>query len=279
MPSVARVLLALILCGCSGNAPEQADDKADATMPTEAVAEATAQTENVVLPQCPGMGDLTGAAFTAWELFATAPTDAINEIWAEYVEEHDLVVIFLVTNHDVAGGLIDMQVTSAWAQKSLNEDGTFDAVSYQFALEPGALTLRLSGCQFEVEGEFELDLVVPKINQPFHVYRATGSGSFSPGGEKIEEFNLSGFLLEDEAAQTCLVIPGLGVANLRWFLNLAHTCVDSDVDGDGELDSYNFRGVVRAEDRRELFAPGIHPIGSEIDECIPDVQVCTPRPE
>jgi hypothetical protein len=275
----AAVLLLLWACSATNNS---SDSISDASTVDLGLPETMAQELSIAddgPPPCPGMGDLTGAAFTVFELFATAPTDAFNEIWAQYLADHDLVVIFRVLSHDVSAGVLKMEVTSAWADKKVGEDGIVEAVKYRFALEPGGLTAQLNGCEFLVEDEFELDLVVPKINQPFHIYRATGDGWFSDDGTKIEQLNLSGFLLEGEAADTCLAIPGLGIANLRWFLNLAGICPDSDVDEDGQVDSYNFLGVVRAEDKREMFADGLHPIQSEVDECITDTGVCTPAPQ
>ena len=228
---------------------------------------------------CADLPDLTGTAYLVYELFATEPTDVVNEIWAEYVEANDLAIIFLVTAHDLSTGMLQFEVTSAHVE--VEDAGTDEerAVGYRFALAPGSFGAKVDGCDFNTTGEFELELVTPSLSHRFPIRRSTGAGTLSPDGSAIEELRLSGFLPEDNIVDLCMAVEGLGFVNLHWFFNLAGVCPDADWDEDGEVDSYNFKGIVRAADASPLFFAGVEPIVAPLDECAPDTKECVGEEE
>lgn len=224
--------------------------------------------------QCAQLPDLTGTAFLVYELFATAPTDVVNEIWAGYVEDNDLAIVFLVTGHDVGAGTLQFEVTSAHVEVEQLEGGDERAIGYAFGLPPGTFEAKLDGCEFVSTGEFALELVTPTLNHKVPIVRSSGIGTLSEDGSAIEELRLSGYLPEEDILDLCLVVEGLGTVNLHWFFNLAGVCPDADWDEDGQLDSYNFQGVVRAADASPLFSPGLKPIPTLTGECAVDTEQC-----
>jgi hypothetical protein len=211
--------------------------------------------------------DLTGRAYRIYELFATQPTDQVNETWGEAVAIYSLVIIFRVVSHDVGSGQMVMEVASAWSDRQENPDGSFIPLEYRYGLDPVPIQVQLDGSTFQFTEPFELDLFTPIINKPFHIAKATGHGKFSPDGSKIAEVFLDGFLPEADTVGLCVDISGLGIVNLHWFFNVAHICPDADLDGDGTLDSYNFKGIVRGVDETYLFVEGIHAIESGVEVC------------
>ena len=219
--------------------------------------------------------DLTGRAYRTYELFATEPTDQVNETWAAAVAVYSLVVIFRVVSHDVESRQMVMEVASAWCDRQENPDGSFTPLEYRYGLEPVPIQVKLDGLSFQFTEPFELDLFTPIINKPFHIADATGHGKFSADGSKLTEVFLDGFLPEADTVGLCVDIAGLGIANLHWFFNLAHICPDADLDQDGTLDSYNFKGIVRGVDETDLFVEGIHAIEPGVKECDINDETCS----
>ncbi len=225
-----------------------------------------------------GLPDLTGTVYLATELIATEPTDTLNEAWAAMVADYTLAIAFVVVDHDVATQTMELDLASAWVDRSLAEDGSVEPLAYRFALEPVRLKLHFDGLEFSISGIFAIDLVPMAVNKPFHVHGAVGSGRFSEDGQQIAELRLEGFLAEEQMVDFCLLMPGLGSVNFRWFMNLAHICATTDSDEDGTADSYLFKGFVKASaDDEGLFEPGIEPIAPLISTCKLDTEDCVPQ--
>jgi hypothetical protein len=104
----------------------------------------------------------------------------------------------------------------------------------------------------------------------------TGAGWFSGDGTRILQFNLDGYLGEEQSHGLCLLFPGVGTVNFHWFMSIAGICADADADGDGKLDAWNFLGYVEAKDETGLFAEGLHPIVSDVESCPLDDTPCEP---
>ena len=221
--------------------------------------------------------DLSGTVYLATELIATEPTDQLNEAWAAMVADYTLAIAFVVVAHDVASQTMEVDLTSAWIDRLLQDDKPVRPQAYRFALEPVRLNLNLTGQEFTIDGTFAIDLVPMAVNKPFHVHGAVGSGSFSPDGQQITELRLEGFLSEDQMVDFCLNMPGLGDVNFHWFMNLAHLCADADSNADGVPDSYLFKGIVKATADSGLFLPGIKQIEPLVTLCPPHDQPCKPQ--
>ena len=227
-------------------------------------------------PECPGLPDLTGRAYRVTALEAIDPTDKINEVWAADIAAYELVLVFHVIEHDVPNNTLKLEVTSAKAQKEDNGDGTFTPLKYNYMLQPSAFDAHLEGCRIRWSTPIELDIVTATISKPFHCFGITGYVDMSDDGTTIVDSWLSGAILESDAYDLCLTIPGMGVANFHWFMNLAHLCPEFDADKDDEFESYKFSGKLSGTDETELFDSGIVPFETDIVCEIHD-EVCIPN--
>jgi hypothetical protein len=258
--------LILVSIGCGESRPEGAlDVAAEWVAPDRSGAEAWGG---------PALPDLTGTVYRATEFVAYEPTDQLNEAWAAMVANHTLAVLFVVQEHNQQEQRMTIEMTSAWIETELDETGQVEATEYRFGLEPVTITLELDGVDFTIPGTFAIDLFPMSVNKPFHIHGATGYGRLSPGGQGLEELRLAGFLAESQVADFCLNMPGLGDVNLHWFLNLAHICATADSDGDGQGDSYLFKGLVRGVVEADRYRAGVHPIEPLVSECSVHDEAC-----
>ena len=219
--------------------------------------------------------DLTGKSFMVTVLDAVQPTDQVNEVWAEDIAAHQLVILFYIVSHDMATGKFEFQVTSCDVE-TVGEGEDKKPTKYTYALDPSIVTGTLTGTNFQFDTEIELDIITPNVNKSFHLFGVMGSGRFNNEGTKIIECYLAGAILEEEVFDLCLTIPGLGPANFHWFMNTAHICAQFDSDEDGTNDSYKFEGNLQAEET-DLFNHGeIKEIVSLVEECPYDDKKCTP---
>jgi len=225
--------------------------------------------------KCSILPDLTGRSFRVWEMFATEPTELINEFWAEGVKDYTIVILFHVVKHDVHACEMDMLVSTAWADKVKNDDGTYTPLEYRYAQDPALLRVALNGLDIELIEELDLTLMSETVSKPIFIEGLVGGGSFSEDGKNMEELNLSGYITEESTFGLCLNFPVIGPANMHWFMTTGGICPKADLDEDGKPDAYNFKGVVRAVDESDLFKPGIHPIESLIEECPYHDEQCT----
>jgi hypothetical protein len=169
-----------------------------------------------------------------------------------------------------------LRVTSAKAEKETAEDGTITPLKYNYMLEPAVFEAYLDGCRIRWDSPIELDIVTTTISKPFHVYGITGYCDMNLDGSEITKSWLSGAILETEAQDLCMTIPGMGVANFHWFMNLAHICPDFDEDKNGSMESYKFSGELKGVDETELFDPAIVPFVTDIECDLHDDQ-CQPK--
>lgn len=251
------------------------DDNNDST-PVDVVATEDAVEDTETPPaQCPGLPDLTGASFRVTSLIAKEPTDKVNEVWAADIASYELVIVFNVVEHNVAEETLRLRVTSAKATKETAEDGTITPIKYNYMLDPAVFDAYLDGCRIRWEDPIELDIVTSTISKPFHVYGITGYCDVNETGTEITKSWLSGAILETEAQDLCMTIPGMGVANFHWFMNLAKICPDFDNDNDGVFESYKFSGELKGVNETDLFDPEIMPFETDIecdlhdDQCMP----------
>jgi len=276
-----RFLLALTLsfffvlsCGGEEESQETADTGGGSKV--EDVVEETGGTSDLPAGACAEMPDLTGRAYRVTSLIATQPTDQVNEVWATDIGKYDLVLVFYVVSHNIETGDVELQVTSAAAEKTDNGDGTFTPISYKYLLEPATFAAFFDGCKLRWTAPIELNIVTPTISKPFHVFGIVGHVVMAPDGSKLLDSWLEGAILETETHDLCLMFPGLGVANFHWFMNLAHICADFDSDEDGTIDSYRFSGHLSAIDETEYFQLGVEPVESLVEVCEPNTEDCTP---
>jgi len=115
------------------------------------------------------------------------------------------------------------------------------------------------------------------LNKPYRIDRLFGSGVIKEDLSGITEGHLEGGITLETTLDLCTTIPGLGVVNFHWFMNLAHICPNMDVDEDGTFDAYYFKGTFDATDVTDLFVPGdVVPIVSLVDECPLNDDECVP---
>jgi hypothetical protein len=225
--------------------------------------------------ECPGLPDMTGKVFRITSLDAKDPTDKMNEVWAADIGDYELVILFHVVEHDMVAGTAKLRVTSATSEKEVAEDGTITPLKYNYMLDPAVFNAYFEGCRIRWDEPIELDIVTATISKPFHVFGITGFCDISEDGTEILHSWLSGAILETEAQDLCMTIPGMGVANFHWFMNLAHICPVFDSDGDGVLESYKFTGTLSGVEETELFDEAIIPFTTDI-ECDPHLDQCQP---
>lgn len=273
-------MIAVMLTACGGGGDNSDDGQPDIVADTfgeEAIAGTDVEEDTGGVIECPGLPNLTGHAFRATSLVATEPTDKVNEVWATDIEAYTLVIVFYVLDHRPEEKVATVKVTSAWAEVEDDGAGNLTPLQYQYALEPMVFELGIDGCKLKIIDQIELDIMTPTVSKPFHVFGISGWGEITEDGKEITKLQLAGFIKESEAFDLCLEIPGLGAANFHWFMNLAHICANADSDGDGEVDSYYFKGVIKATQESDLFKPDeSHPIETLVQECIPDEVACVP---
>jgi hypothetical protein len=271
---VICLVAGLLACSTDdGDGSPDAASAADVAGAVEVVADTSPG--DLPAPECPGLPDMTGKVFRITSLVAKDPTDKINEVWAADIGDYELVILFHVVEHDMAAGTAKLRVTSATAEKETAEDGTITPLKYNYMLDPAVFNAYFEGCRIRWDEPIELDIVTSTISKPFHVFGITGFCDISEDGTEILHSWLSGAILESEAQDLCMTIPGMGVANFHWFMNLAHICPVFDSDKDGNLDSYKFTGTLAGVEETELFDDAIIPFTTDI-ECDPHLDQCQP---
>ena len=270
---------ALFLTACGGDDGDKGDNgQPDVVVPdTGSTEDAGEEDTGVAVDECPNLPNLTGYAFRATSLVATEPTDKVNEVWETDIAALTLVLLFYVVEHRPEENMATVQITSAWAEIEDDGAGNLTALQYQYALVPVQFELEIKGCKLKIMNQIELDIMTPTVSKPFHVFGISGWGNITEDGQNITKLQLAGFIKESETFDLCLEIPGLGAANFHWFMNLAHICANADSDGDEKIDSYYFKGTIKAQAENDLFKPGeTHPIDSLVQECLIDEMACVP---
>ena len=269
----AWLLVGMLACSTDEESSSDASNPVDVAGTLDVVADLTSV--DVPPPECPGLPDMTGRVFRITSLDAKEPTDKINEVWAADIGDYELVILFHVVEHDLEAGTARLRVTSATAAKSVAEDGTITPLKYNYMLDPAVFDAYFDCCRIRWDDPIELDIVTSTISKPFHVFGITGFCDINADGTEITNSFLSGAILEAEAQDLCMTIPGMGVANFHWFMNLAKICPDFDSDGDDVFESYKFSGVLSGVEETELFDEAIIPFTTDI-ECDPHLDTCLP---
>ncbi len=270
MKKAFTLLFALLFAGMLACSTEEGND-GNNTSDVPAVEDVAEEPP----PQCPGLPDLTGQVYRVTSLVASAPTDIVNEVWEVDIANYDLVILFHVVEHNVAENTLRLRVTSATAERIDNGDGTFSPVKYNYMLDPAVFDAYLDGCRIRWDEPIGLDIVTATISKPFSVFGITGYCDLSADGKEITKSFLSGAILETMAQDLCLNVPGMGVVNFHWFMNLAHICPDFDADGDTAFESYKFAGELKGKRETEYFDPEIVPFAVDIP-CTAHTEQCTP---
>ena len=270
-------VLCVCLCGC--DAPSRGADVPE-TLGTDVIAETMDIDASDDIPEgpCADMPDLTGRVYRVTDFVATEPTDGINPTWKKWADVYDLVMIFRVLSHDREAGRIEAVVACGGADLSEGSDGAPVVERLFFGLEPTPIHFEVDGCALTFTDPLDIHLFTPWVSSEIPIREVTGSGTLSNDGTEIERLDLSGFLSEATAAGICIDIAGLGVVNLHWFFNLAAICPDTDTDGDGVMDAYNFLGWVRAVNETPHFDEAVVPIESLVLDCTVHEEACLNRP-
>lgn len=275
----ALAVTAFLVLSCGGDdegdkTPEQ-DTKGTVDVPD-------ASTEdNGYVSELP---DLTGRSYRVTMLKGVSPTDIVNPTWEEDIASFDLVILFHVLSHDITTGDAVIHVTSCFTEfqmdgeeRARDGEGNLIPISHQFALEPAVIATRFVGKSFRIDDPISLNIVTRTVSKPFHIFGVTGRGDFNEDGSRLTECWLEGAIRESETTDLCLAIPNMGSVNFHWFMNLANICPDRDIDEDGKMDSYFFKGYLGAKQiADDLFKEGIVEIVSLIDECEPHTDTCVP---
>ena len=275
-PNPLTILLFATLVACSGSPSGVVTDQADIQV-AETRFDSWSEARSERNQKCSQLPDMTGKSLRVYEMFATHPTELINEFWALGIEDYTIVLLFHVVKDDRVSCEMELQITSAWADREQLEDGTWIAHEYRYALQPALLRLSVSGMEFEILEPLMLAVFAETVNLPIHLTQLEGGGDFTNDGQIKMEFKLEGFLPEPGTYDLCLAFPGLGPANMHWFLTLGGVCPEGDEDGDGTIDAYLFKGIVRAQDESDLFQPGSHQIETNVTECPHHDEACTPH--
>ena len=223
--------------------------------------------------------DLTGRAYRVTVLESQQPTDALNPTFTQDIATWVNVLIFHVLEHDLEEGYI-MMTTGPCSTEFEDPDAAEPVpAAFRYALPTEPFRVDLDGCSFRINEAAVLDMMFETLSKPYRIDRLFGDGLIREDLSGIDDGHLEGGILVETAVDLCTTIPGFGVVNFHWFMNMAHICPNFDTDDDGAMDAYYFSGTFTAEDVTELFVAGeVEPIESLINECEPHVDECVPRP-
>jgi len=221
--------------------------------------------------------DLTGRAYRVTVLESQEPTDALNPTFAQDIATYVNVLVFHIVEHNLEEGYIMMTAGPCSTEFEDPDAAELVVAAFRYALPVEPFRVDLSGCDFEIKEAAVLDMMFKTLNKPYRIDRLFGNGKIREDQTGIDEGYLAGGILLDTAIDLCTTIPGFGVVNFHWFMNLAHICPNFDTDDDGEMDAYFFSGSFTAEDVTDLFVPGeIVPIDSVVEVCKPHTEECIP---
>lgn len=218
--------------------------------------------------ECLGLPDLTGTIYRSTSFQLSEPTDAMNEVWA--VSKR--VILLEIVTHDQAQKTLVIKLGLGVASEELVA-GVPTVTEYNFAPEPGQVQAALQGCELIFAEALDLPLIFGKMNKPFPVTVYNGKCILASDGSSLSSGELHGVVPDEGLQDLCVEIPGMGVANLHWFFNLAHICPGVDSDDDGLVDSHEFAAQFKG-DSTALFQPAIVGVEPEVEQCVSHDEVC-----
>lgn len=274
MRAFLSLMLVLSMAACDGDSGDGNGGGTD-TIPVEdtAVAEDTGGGGGCDLP------DLAGKAFRITLLESQQPTDALNPTFAVDIATYINILVFYIVEHNKDEGYIMMRAGPCSAEfvDPDAEPAELVPTAFHYGLPTEPFRVEMDGCDFDIEEPAVLEMMFKTLNKPYKVDRLLGSGTIKADLSGIENGHLEGGILVDTAIDLCTTIPGFGVVNFHWFMNLAHICPNHDTDDDGAFDAYYFAGTFDATDVTDLFVPDeIVPIESQVDVCEPHDEECIP---
>ncbi len=187
--------------------------------------------------------------------------------------------MFYIVEHNQEEGYIMMHAGPCSAEFVDPDAAPADLVptAFHYGLPTEPFRVELDGGDFNIEEPAVLEMMFKTLNKPYKVDRLLGYGTIRKDLSGIENGHLEGGILVDTAIDLCTTIPGFGVVNFHWFMNLAHICPNHDNDDDDIFDAYYFAGTFDATDVTDLFVPDeIVPIASQVDVCEPHDAECFP---
>ena len=264
-----RVLLSFILflgmVGCDGGGTASGPG------------EDTAVPEDTVGPTGCTLEDLTGRAYRITVLESQQPTDALNPTFAVDIATYVNIIVFHIVEHNQEEGYLMMRAGPCSAAFVDPDAEPPVPTAFYYGLETTPFRVELDGCNFEITEPTVLDMMFKTLNKPYRVDRLLGNGTLKKDPSGIEDGHLEGGILVDTAIDLCTTIPGFGVVNFHWFMNLAHICPNFDTDDDGAMDAYYFAGTFDAVEVTDLFVTDqIVPIESIVEVCDPHDAECFP---
>jgi len=242
----------------------------------------TAPAEDTATPEDNGGGgctlpDLTGNAFRITVLESQQPTDALNPTFAVDIATYVNILVFHIVEHNLEEGYIMMHAGPCSAEFEDPDAEDLVPTAFHYGLPTEPFRVEIDGCDFEIEEAAVLEMMFKTLNKPYKVDRLFGRGTIRADLSGIDNGQLEGGILVDTAIDLCTTIPGFGVVNFHWFMNLAHICPNFDTNDDDVMDAYYFAGTFNATDVTDLFIPGeIVPIDSLVDVCNPHDDECFP---
>ncbi|MBM4354359.1 MAG: hypothetical protein FJ109_11285 [Deltaproteobacteria bacterium] len=296
-----RLAALLLLVGCGADRRSETDgtggadsDSGQDTGDAGAIADLRIRTEKDSEGQAPDAVSvcgrpelLSGRTFRADVLEASHPTDLLNEFFLQSADRFELLMVIRFGEYHPEAGMLDATIGAASAVVGRGDCGSADGcdadadrggqgtlISYSWALEPAKITVRTEGCEFKIDGEFDLDICASSASKVLGLKRMQGRGTLTPDGTRLRFDDLAGYLPESEAADLCIGMSGLGTVNFRWLMNLGGICAVADSDGDGKPDAYNFVGVVEALEDGERFSDEVAGPELGVAQCPPDTGTC-----
>ena len=271
MRSLLSLILVLSMAACDGGDGSSGDGTDTGPGADTAVQGDTAGPTGCTLP------DLTGMAFRITLLESQQPTDALNPTFVVDIATYVNILVFYIVEHNLDEGYIMMTAGPCSAEFEDPDAEELVPTAFHYGLPTDPFRVELDGCKFNIEEAAVLDMMFKSLNKPYRLDRLFGSGVIREDLSGIDEGHLEGGILVDTAIDLCTTIPGMGVVNFHWFMNLAHICPNFDTDDDDVDDAYYFAGTFDATDVTDLFVPDeIVPIESVVVECVPHDDECIP---
>jgi hypothetical protein len=200
-------------------------------------------------PSCQLAASLKGAYYHIDHLFVLEPAgpqdgikDTLTQLWNGQIERDELIILFHVTEHDLATGKLTFEAGSG-----VLKDG-----KYQFIKDPAPLPIQMqiTGCHFKEAAIGVLKIYPDLITFPIPVIDLHAEGDFPADGSKIEKGSLAGGICAEAAHKIDfkLTKEAAGCVNFFQFMDDLSTppdknfpvCTDDPVYKD--MNGFTFKG-------------------------------------